>query len=209
MSFCSYAQNPGFLLLPKGLSLDKVSWRDSIYRFPSFQPGTLTFSTGFTPDENLKLNYNLYLMRIELIEPNGDTAWIQPSNNIKQISVGNRQFKRYESGFIEVIIDAPIGLGVNNYIRDEKREYWPYRRVSDVRGKPALLDRYYSIAQTFYFFDSRMKLRRADKPNILALMREHRKEVDRYVDDHKIDFNNEEDLRAIVHFCNNLKEKQQ
>ena len=211
VSFYSYAQDPEFLLLPKGSALASVTWRDSIYRFPSFQEGKITFATGFTPDGEVLLNYNLYFMRMELIEASGDTAGVMPSRDVKQITIGERIFKFYESGliaqpgFMEVMIDGPIGLGVINYLKNENREYWPYKTVTDIRGKPAVLDRYYSKAQTLYFFDSRMKLRPVDKPNLIALMRDYKKEVERYIVDHQINFDEKDDVVNIVNFCNDLR----
>ena len=205
LCYYSYSQDSEFLLLPKGASLSTVAWRDSIYRFPSFEPGRIAFVTGFMPEEKIMFNYNLYFMRIELISDNGDTVQLAPSPNVKHIVISNRQFVFSDvAGVVEVIVKPSLGLVAVHVLRDEKREYWPYRRVVDVRGEPAILDRYYKKVTTYRFMDDRMRVHPATKPIVLSFFRDHKKEINNYIDENKINFDNEADLVRLVNFCNNL-----
>lgn len=190
------------------MSIHEVSWRDSIYRFPSFEPGRITFVTGFTPEEKIMFNYNLYFMRIELISDNGDTVQLAPSPDVKHIVISNRQFVFSDvAGVVEVIVKPSLGLVAVHFLRDEKREYWPYKRVVDVRGEPAILDRYYKKVTTYRFMDDRMRVHPATKPIVLSFFRDHKKEINNYIDENRINFDNESDLIRLVNFCNNLNQE--
>jgi hypothetical protein len=211
VSFCyghGYGQDSELLLLPKGVSIHQVSWHDSIYRFPSFQPGKVTFATGFRPNENILFNHNLFFVRIELINEKGDTVEVIPSPDIKHITIGNCQFDYNEhAGFVEIIVPPPLGLVAVRYFNDEKRDNWPYWRVQDIRNEPAVLDRYYKKVTSYSFLDERRRLRPATKPVIISLFRNHKTEISNYIDDNKIDFGKEQDLVKLLEFCNHLQSK--
>ena len=119
--------------------------------------------------------------------------------------IGNRQFVLTDpAGFVEVIVSPSLGLAAVRFLRDEKREYWPYRRVSDVRGEPAVLDRYYKKVTSYTFIDDRMRLHPATKPIIISFFRDHKKEVNNYIEENKTNFENESDLIKLLKFCNQL-----
>src|SRR5690348_14238452 len=56
----------GIYRLPGYTTIDKVAWHDSIYRFKEFENGRITLATGFSPDEQLRFNYNLYSGQMQM-----------------------------------------------------------------------------------------------------------------------------------------------
>jgi hypothetical protein len=194
------------------MAVSDVSWRDSIYSFPYFQRGKVTFSTGFTPDGEVLVNYNLYYMRIEIINEKGDTVEVLPSDELKKITIRDRHFRvgniqilndSPHATFVEVTNSSPAALGIVRYMKDEKREHWPYRRVADVRGQPATLDRYYSKAKAFFFVVEN-KFYPATKPKLLSISRAYKDDVEEYLDKHQTDFNIEHDLIRLLNFYNSI-----
>jgi hypothetical protein len=161
--------------------------------------------TGFTPEEKIMFNYNLYFRRIELISDNGDTVQLAPSSIVKHIVINNRQFVFSDvAGVVEVIVKPSLGLVAVHFLRDEKREYWPYQRVADVRGEPAVLDRYYKKVTTYRFIDDRMRVHPATKPIVISFFRDHKKEINKFIEENKISFGSESDLVKLLNFCNQL-----
>ena len=69
--------------LPANIQLEEVSWRDNIYRFASFDVGRITFATGYSPQDQVRLNYNQYFMQMDYISSQGDTLQIKPSKELK------------------------------------------------------------------------------------------------------------------------------
>ncbi len=89
---CIYAQPSPLLKLPAHTHVAKVSWRDSIYRFPDFQYGRITWATGFAPVDTFRLNYNLYFAQLDLINAKGDTVQVKPSRELKLVQIGGNIF---------------------------------------------------------------------------------------------------------------------
>jgi hypothetical protein len=69
-----------------------VAWRDSIYLFPSFQYGRIAFASGYSPEEKVLMNYDLYLAEMDLITKEGDTTQIKRLKEVKLIRNGDYQF---------------------------------------------------------------------------------------------------------------------
>ena len=93
--------------------LSHVAWKDSLYRFSKFQEGSMVFNRGVSSDLKWQMNYNLYLQRMERITERGDTIGMEYSSAIKVVIIGNRLFfNDYPNGFVEILIDGPVSLGV-------------------------------------------------------------------------------------------------
>src|SRR5690348_8783168 len=78
--------------LPAHKMVKHVQWRDSIYRFPSFENGQITFATGFSPKDQVRMNYNLYYMQMDYISAQGDTLQMKPSKEFKLITLRDHLF---------------------------------------------------------------------------------------------------------------------
>src|SRR5689334_14353110 len=70
----------------------KLTWWDSTYFYSQFMPGRVTYVTGFSPEQILRLNYNLYYAQMHMISANGDTVQIKPLKTIKTVQVADDIF---------------------------------------------------------------------------------------------------------------------
>lgn len=207
---CIYAQPSPLLKLPAHTHVAKVSWRDSIYRFPDFQFGRITWATGFAPVDTFRLNYNLYFAQLDLINAKGDTVQVKPSRELKLVQIGGNIFYHDDRrGYIEVLYQAPISLGVLTILSTVKMVYasGSFEGTSsgmDTRGIPSVYDRYYKRATTYFFIDGNNKLHKAIRPSVLKLYANHKKAINAYLDENKIDFTRERDLFQLLNFCNRL-----
>ena len=204
------AQATQLMKLPAHTDYKKVSWRDSIYRFPAFQYGRITWATGFAPVDSFRLNYNLYFTQLDLINEKGDTVQVKPSKELKLVQIGGNIFYRDDRwGYIEVLYQAPISLGVLTILSTVKMDYVSgsfegASSTTDTRGIPSVYDRYYARAATYFFIDGNNKLHKAIRPSLLKLYANHKKAINAYLDENKIDFNSEPDLLRVLNFCNQL-----
>lgn len=176
--------------------LNKKTLRDSIYRFPNFDYGRVTFATGFSPEEKLRFNYNLYLGQMDLITDDGDTTQILRSKDLKLVTIGDHLFYHDNKlGYLEIVFQSPIALGV-------------LTRLSTVDWVTASeSDRYYTKEKHYYFLTTENKSHLASASSIQKLFDEHRKKIKTYVDKNRIDFENQNDLIQLLKFCNELTKK--
>ncbi|HMG92595.1 MAG TPA: hypothetical protein VK589_21205 [Chryseolinea sp.] len=187
--------------LPAHTFVNDVSWRDSVYRFSKFEYGRITLATGFSPEEKIRLNYNLYMGQMQLITNNGDTSYVKRLKELKFISIGDHLFYHdYKIGYIEVIHKIPVALGVLNMMVTAD---W------DVRSTTSRYDRYYMKKGYYYFFDKDNKPSKATRASIQKLFPDQQKTIKAYVDEKKIDFENEYDLIKLLTFCDELSKGDQ
>ena len=178
--------------------LNKKSLLDSTYRFPAFLYGRVTFATGFSPEEKLRFNYNLYLGQIELITNDGDTTQIKRSKDLKLVSMGDHLFFHDSKlGYLEIVYQSPLALGV-------------LRRLSTVDWVTSSdSERYYTKEEHYYFLDKENKSYQATATSIQKMFNNQRKEVKAYLDKNKIDFEHQNDLIKLLKFCNELSDENQ
>ena len=208
---CGQSSGSGILKLPAHTDVTKVSWWKSIYLFPEFEEGKITFDTGFSGSETNRLNYNLYYSQIDLINQNGDTIPLDASREIKLITMGDHIFFHDESkGYIQVLLQTPVALGVRTLLTTEKMEYVSgnvnARTEVDNRGVPSIYDRYYKKTATYFFIDTDNKLHKANRHFIFRLFPGSKGTITNYIKDNLIDFNNRTDLSRLLIFCNHLNE---
>jgi hypothetical protein len=203
--------------LPANKMMTQAQWRDSIYRFPSFAQGQITFASGFSPKDQLRMNYNLYFMQMDYISTRGDTLQIKPSAEFKLITLNDHVFLYdVKIGYIEIILQLPVSLGTRSmmivrYIDDLEGGHNRYTGFApfgnqDQRGASIRLDRYYQKGGDYFFIDKDGNPFRTSSSSILKLFREHRKAVKSYIDKHNVDFDNREQLIDLLEYCNGLNQ---
>jgi len=79
----AYSQPEEFLMLPALTDVSTVAWKDQIYRFPAFQKGKITYTTGSLEHE-FDLNYNQYFEKMDFISSSGDTLNITNHEKLKR-----------------------------------------------------------------------------------------------------------------------------
>jgi hypothetical protein len=182
--------------LPAHTFVRAVSWHDSVYRFPNFEYGRITLATGFSPEEKIRLNYNLYLGQMQMITTTGDTSHVKQLKELKFISIGDHLFFHdYNIGYIEVIHKLPVALGVLNIM---------ITADPDERTTTSKYDRYYMKKAYYYFFDKDNKPSKATRASIQRLYPDQGKNIKVYLDENRIDFESKPDLIKLLTFCEDL-----
>ena len=139
--------------------------------------------------------------QMQLITNNGDTSYVKRLKELKFISIGDHLFYHdYKIGYIEVIHKIPVALGVLNMMVTAD---W------DVRSTTSRYDRYYMKKGYYYFFDKDNKPSKATRASIQKLFPDQQKTIKAYVDEKKIDFENEYDLIKLLTFCDELSKGDQ
>lgn len=205
--------NTNQLRLPAFTDLSAVPWRDSIYRFSSFQKGKITYTKGFELDYELDLNYNLYYEKMDFISSDGDTLNITNTREIKAIQVGNNWFYHdYKTGYYEILLKFPVALAMKKQFFLRYRGYFDTGYyvglsgavLSDVRGVMENFDRFYDVQPVYFFIDHDNEVHKASKASILRLFPKHSKEILAYLIEHRVNFESDEDLIHLVTYCNKL-----
>ena len=170
--------------------------RDSIYRFPKFDYGRVTFATGFSLEEKFRLNYNLYSGQMDLIINDGDTTEMVRLREVMLVSIGNHLFYHDNNvGYIEIVHQAPVALGIL-----KRLSTWATTLGSDI---------YYTKEEHYYFLDQKNKSYLASATSIQKLFDDQRKKIKAYLAENKIDFENQSDLIKLLKFCDDLTKENQ
>jgi hypothetical protein len=187
--------------LPAYTLISDVSWRDSVYRFPNFEYGRITLSTGFSPEEKIRFNYNLYLGQMQMITTNGDTSHVKQLKELKFLSIGDHLFCHdYSIGYIEVIHKSPVALGALNIM---------ITADPDTRTTTSKYDRYYMKKGYYYFIGKDNNPSKATRASIQRLYPDQRKNLKAYLGENRIDFENQSDLIKLLNFCNEFSDENQ
>ena len=198
------SQPINFLKLPRNTDISTVSWKDSIYRFPVFQKGKITYKTGKL-DHEFDLNYNRYFEKMDFISSSRDTLSITNTREIRSVQVGYIQFFHdYNEGFYEVILDSPIALGVKQQFVFQNSKVSGAVHFADLRGVVGNHDRFYEIVSRYVFIDKSNRVHRATRASILKLFPAHSEKLSAYVREHRTDFSSRKDLLALLTFCKQI-----
>jgi len=206
--FHAHGQQDPLYKLELRKEVNQMPWRDSIYRFPHFLPGKITFEDNFTPDQTLLFNYNAYFGHLYLINSQGDTLQVKNYALIKMITIGGVNFVYDDPlGYIEVVTHAPVALGMQqNFIyvgEDMGLGKAPVVRSStDFRGVRVDYTRVYKKGATYYFIDTKNMVHKALPNAIVRLFPTNKTEIKDWMKKQHIDFRKKEDLVRLLEFCN-------
>ena len=196
-----------------------VSWKDSLYRFPAFRDGKLTFSGGFTPAYSLKMNYNIYFEKMAYIHPSSDTLFLDIPATVELIAIGdNLIYHDDQKGFLEIIIAGRLTLAMRYRFLLEGIElvrgvggsgYGEAVRVvgmtNDKRGMTLDHSRVYTKIVGYYFIDSDNNIYRPTKITLRKIARDDGQDISQYLRENDIDFEQSRDLISLVTYYNSLE----
>lgn len=183
-----------------------ADWKDSMYRFSKFQEGSMIFDRGVSSDRKWKMNYNLYLKRMEMITERGDTIGVDYSSAIKVIRIANRLFfNDYPNGFVEILIEGNVSLGAKHGVKVlmEDGNGERFRATDWGPDMTSRFDRLFTKEDLYYFLDQESNVRPANKRWILKLFPEQKEQIRSYLVKNYINFKVEVDLESLLKFCNN------
>ena len=189
-----------------------MTWWDSIYLYPNFREGNIAYFTGFAPERNLRLNYNLYFGQIDMIDARGDTVQIVPSKTFGSALVGDDLFLYdQKEGYLRAMVPGDLTLAERIFFQLAKADYVSGGQTTggvnpdyDVRGRPSNYDRSFVQTSFYYFVDKQGKFFKANPAALKKLFPEYKSSIKEFINSRAIDFSKEADLREVTHFCNHL-----
>ena len=190
--------------MESGKDVNRMPWRDSVYRFSQFQSAVVTYSNKFTHSASVCMNYNAYFEHMFLVNEKGDTLQLQygpETKTIRMITLGDVDFLHDERlGYIEVLSPGPVALGAkpNFVLVSTSRPV----SVFDFRGERADYVREYKKDVGYFFIGRDNTVYPASPPTISRLFPAHKEVIKAFIDDHRINFKQEKDLLLLIDFCN-------
>jgi hypothetical protein len=185
------------------------------YRFPAFKEATVLLKNGDTL--TYKMNFNMLLYSMEFINPKGgDTLEISTPEDIDSIRFNNSTFFFKDDYFeilaafypvklivsrkanIEGVMLGAMGLPARNYQVEGIDKINPKSLMTlDLRLNQDI----YVYGKTDYFLISNEGEFKATKPNFLKIFKDDKKSIENFLKLNKVNFNNQEDLEKLFHFC--------
>ncbi|MEQ9439009.1 MAG: hypothetical protein RIG62_08165 [Cyclobacteriaceae bacterium] len=191
------------------------------YRYETFQHGTISFYNGKTSSG--KLNYNLLLGDMQFVNPARDTLSLANEQTIRQIRLGGDTFY-YDArhGYIEVVQTYPLAtLAIQQKLLPLSKEkmgaYEQSSGVSSIREYGSINtgtgathqlelkgDLLITKKVTYLLIDKNQRVRRANRSGILRLFAQDKKEINAFIEEQRINFNQLEDLQSLLEFCQQI-----
>lgn len=219
-SYQLFGQSAGQLKVKASADIAREVDNEVKYRFPQFKKGEIIFIAGQTA--NALLNYNLLLNEIHYIDRQGDTLALDQEQLIKHLSIDSSTFYYDQKrGYQELISDyKTLKLTRHQQLRIVNREklsaYGQATAASSIRSYSAIEggNTYYKLNPSdiltlnkqinFFLIDNNKRCFAANKPNILKLFSQHKKQIESYLQKNKVDFTKAEDLQKLLLFCSQL-----
>ncbi len=215
--FCvakGFAQTEKMYSIKRGEVPDKVIPREAIYLLPDFTKGIVFFKDGSSSTQ--RFNYNSLLDEMHFINGQGDTLAIADAALINSVEIDSIKFY-YDSGYIQQVFtqgnyklaikhiwkQIPGKKDVGYNMGSDAGSIETYSVMVNVNGPIGKLrvpkDVLFKNDNAFYIGDRFNHFHKANKKNMDALFKD--KHIAQYLEEHKIDFNKEEDLKALLQFC--------
>ena len=212
------AQEENIIRIKSGQEAEQALPMDVKYRYPEFRQGTISFYNGQTSSG--RLNYNLLLGEMQFINLTRDTLSLAEEQTIREIQIGDHTF-HYDAkyGFVEVVQEYPTArLAIQQKLTPLSREKMgayeqstgvssirDYSSISTSNGSTQKLalkgDLLIAKKVVYVFIDKNQRFRRANRAGILRIFPENKREINTFIEEHKTDFSQPEDLKALLRFC--------
>jgi hypothetical protein len=193
---------------------EKIIPREAVYLLPRFTQGTVFLKDGSSSTQ--RFNYNSLLDEMHFINVQGDTLAIAEPALINSVEIASIKFY-YDSGYIQQIYTQENyklavkhiwrqipGKKTGGYdIGSDAGSIETFSTFSNVNGPIGRLrvpkDVVYKNENFYYIGDKFNHFQKANKKNINAFFKN--KNIAQYLEEHKVDFNKEEDMKALLKFC--------
>ena len=205
-----------FKVLPGQKVIDAIPI-DAIYAYQEFKPGTVQFKNGRVGKS--RLNYNCLDVDMEFINEQGDTLVLENLSEINYVYFTNPEDTFYcDKGFLRLLTnrhDVKLavrkvitlangqnigGFGAVNGGTGEVSGGVIYTK-DQVKTNPRILktaiaheEMTFSENYSWYFGDRYNQYTLATKKNVLNLYGKTKPGLVKYLDDHHVNFSNEEDI---------------
>lgn len=215
------AQDNQLIRVKGGEDIQKAIAMGDRYRYPTFQNGTVRFHSGKSISS--LLNYNLLLGEIHFISPTKDTLALANENTIKEIKIANNLFYfSPENGYLEIIAEGnSLKVAVKQIFRvagvEKMGAYEQSSAVSSIKNYSVLSSTNGSIQKLeakgdivlskeklHFFIDQNNRFYKATKSTLFKIFPKHKREIETYIKENHIDFKDDNHLKKIILFSNQL-----
>ena len=211
-------EDSSLIFIPAGKMLSDVITPGKIYRFPNFTQGKVYFRDGSVTSATL--NYNFLNGHIEFISSNGDTLALVKEQilNLKTVVIDSSRFYSHSVyGYMEQIASNETGKIL------KKQDYKVYKREKiggyEQPSSTSAIESYSSFTSAdgsiltslnvrenitlkrvklFFFGDEYNTFLPATKKNLLKMYPKSKSQLQSYLKESEVDFNNEADLKKLI-----------
>jgi hypothetical protein len=206
------------IVVKAGDNIAEAMGPNGYFRFPKFTEGILVLKNG--SKSRGVFNYNIMNGEMQYIDSKGDTMAIAVPGDIADITIGeNTKFIYVNNSFLEIISSTPqaklakkIKVTVEN---DKKGGYGQSSQTSSqdqytqFTSDSRVVYLSYDIALTkrtsYYWLDNKNETQPATKKNALRLVvRDNQAKLETFIEENKINFSKDEDLRKLLTFAGTL-----
>lgn len=184
---------------------------NELYTYPEFTLGTVQLKDA--TEAVVKLNFNYVFGEMQFIDPkNGDTLSLDQEKNIKFVAIekdtfyfdevwlqfvsGNSKLKMAKKKMLEMTNKEKLGaMEVPGFGAIETyTKFTGSQHMKDLVAKEKLT---FSEHISYYFGDRFNQFSRASKKGLLKMYSKEEKQLDKWLDENKIDFLNIDDLKKL------------
>lgn len=188
------------------------------YTYSEFIPGIVYFKNNNVGGG--RMNYDALVRGIEFIDANGDTVILDNLETIRNIVMANDTFVVEKITLQQLAIKGNIRLakswvimvsnhqreGAMGQVTDASVETFTTlsssgNALKTMVAKDILTFKEYT---TFYFGNKFGQFKLANKKNLMADYGNHKKEISAYLEENKVNYLKEEDMRNLLDFLSKL-----
>ncbi len=189
------------------------------FRYSEFVLGNVYFKDG--TNSQAPLNLNLLNEEMQFINPGGDTLSIDNEGTIKYITINNDTFY-YSKVYLELVTSNPVMKIAKKQrlkIGDIKKiggyeqpssvsaitsytSIYNHSQVTNITPRAELL----LVKETIYYIGNNYnRFLPANKKNLMRMFGKKEAVIENFLQENKIRFNNENDLKMIIDFLQKIR----
>lgn len=197
---------------------DSIS--EKIYVYDEFQLGTVYYSDGSV--SKAMMNYNFVLQTMQFFNhlEDGQILDLVRQPNMTHVKIGKDIFVPVDQGYAIIVLDGSVALLQKTRVITKKQTTGAYGiptntvAVKEVpitsfagslyeTSSKRISHKDYRIETVFYLMKNG-KIRLATKRNYLKLYPKIKLQIELYLSEHNVDFNNHNSLMELSKYCNGL-----
>ena len=216
------AQNSEVIEAVSGENLNEKISNQMQYLFPDFTDGYV-FYKGM-PQISGKLNYNMLIGEMHFIDANNKILALSNVSDVLMISIGDRKFYHHsDEEFVEeLLLDDKLQLlikrngnvashgkkgafgmsssttSITSYSGINNSENNTYSNISVVE------DVIITLNNTYYLSVNNKRIQIINQKTFTKQFSKYKTQIEKFVKEQNIRFDNEEDLKTLIKYCNTL-----
>ena len=188
------------------------------YTYSEFIPGIVYFKNNNVGGG--RMNYDALVRGIEFIDANGDTVILDNLETIRNVVMANDTFVVEKITLQQIALKGNIRLakswvimvsnhqreGAMGQVTDASVETFTSLSSSGNALKTMVAKDILTFKEhtTFYFGNKFGQFKLANKKNLMSDFGNHKKEISAYLEENKVNFLKEEDMRNLLDFLSKL-----